>query len=194
MKTSAFFALVVAAVGTLAASVALEEARDAPVEKRANCGSTITPIYRAYSASVQDHFYTTKASDATGASGYTTEGVAAAVFGTQQGDTLPLYRMYSSAAKDHFYTTDPVERDYFRTNNGYVLEGNAAFVYTTQICDSIPLYRLYAANVKDHLYTTSRYERDSALALGFLDQGIAAYVPGPGVINADIPWSTCNAH
>ncbi|KAJ7061176.1 hypothetical protein C8F01DRAFT_987642 [Mycena amicta] len=160
-------------------------------DKRANCGTVVSPLYRAYSSSAQDHFYSASGTEAANAGGFVIEGVAAAIFATQQGDSLPLYRMYSSAAKDHFYTADPVERDFYRTNNGYVLENTAAFVYTTPVCGAVPLYRLYAASVKDHFYTTSVSERARTIALGFADEGIVAYVPGPGVTAQDSPQSAC---
>lgn len=102
--------------------------------------------------------------------------------------------------------TDPVERDFFTANNGYTWEGTVALVYTSQICGSMPLYRLYAVNAVDHFYTSkfwhstrrhkfhwntytcvlaSATERAAALALGFVDQGIVAYVPEKGIVTGD---------
>ena len=42
--------------------------------------------------------------------------------------------------------------------------------------NGVPLYQLYASGSTDHFYTTSASERDYAKSLGFVDQGIAAYV------------------
>ncbi|KAF7351969.1 hypothetical protein MVEN_01159000 [Mycena venus] len=199
LKMMCFFALLVAATAVTVGAVSV--ARD-------TCGTSVVPLYRMYNGAAFDHFYTTSASEVITAvenDGYVLEGVSAAVFPTQQGTTLPLYRLYSAGAHDHFYTsvanrdsapavaftdemnhrTNPVERDFFTTNNGYKWEGTAALVYTTQICGSVPLYRLYAASHVDHFYTTSATERASALALGFIDEGIVAYVPAKGIVTGD---------
>ncbi|KAJ7176222.1 hypothetical protein C8R43DRAFT_555976 [Mycena crocata] len=177
MKT--FFALMIAAVGATANTMPI--ARD-------TCGTSIVPLYRMYNGGTFDHFYTTKTSEvisSVSTGGYVLEGVSAAAFPTQQGTTLPLYRLWSSGAHDHFYTTNPVERDLFATNKGYTMEGTVALVYTTQICGSVPLYRLFAVDRVDHFYTTSATERTAALALGFVDEGIVAYVPAKGVVTGD---------
>ncbi|KAJ6532868.1 hypothetical protein DFH09DRAFT_1370136 [Mycena vulgaris] len=187
----AFFALLIATVSAGAVSVA-----------RDTCGTTIDPLYRLYNSANFDHFYTYFTSpllvsrhvrttpaeviSSVSTGGLVLEGVAAATFPTQQGTTLPLYQLYNSAALDHFYTTSTAEHDAFIANNGYALEGTVAFVYTTQICGSVPLYRLHAVSHVDHFYTTSATERASALALGFVDQGIAGYVPGKGIIGGDV--------
>ncbi|KAJ7479479.1 hypothetical protein FB451DRAFT_161495 [Mycena latifolia] len=176
-----FFAVFTAVATVSASAVYVLQARD-------TCGSTIVPIYRLYNGDVFDHYYTTTPAQVISAvsnSGYVLEGVSAAVFPTQQGTTLPLYGLYNSASHDHFLTTDPVERDLFRTNKGYVLEGTVALVYTTQICGSVPLYRLFAVSQVDHFYTTSAEERAAALALGFVDEGIVAYVPAKGIVTGE---------
>ncbi|KAJ7885550.1 hypothetical protein B0H14DRAFT_3735970, partial [Mycena olivaceomarginata] len=165
-----FFSLLVAAAAVTASSISVV---------RDTCGTTIVPLYRLYHSTRVDHFYTTSTSELISSvtdNGYVLEGVSAAVFPTQQGTTLPLYRLYNSNAHDHFYTTDPVERDFFTANNGYTWEGTVVLIYTSQICGSMPLYRLYAVNAVDHFYTNSATERAAALALGFVDQGIVAYV------------------
>ncbi|KAK7018175.1 hypothetical protein R3P38DRAFT_1293997 [Favolaschia claudopus] len=169
-------------------AAALVVASPINIAERDECGNTIVPFYRLYNSATGDHFYTDVASEAVSTAskdGYVLEGVAAGVFFNQQGTTLPLYRLWSSGAHDHFYTTDPVERDFYTTNNGYKWEGTAALVYTSQICGSVPLYRLYATTVKDHFYTTSATERATALGLGFVDQGIAGYMPVRGVVSGE---------
>ncbi|KAF7343161.1 hypothetical protein MVEN_01746900 [Mycena venus] len=157
------------------------------------CGAVITPLYRTYSADNDDHFYTNDASELVfvpnTASTYTPQGVAAGVFATQQGASVPLFRMFSVNPWDHFYTTDEQEVEEFGLI-GYNLEGIAAYVYGDQICGSVPLFRLvHGVNVSgpgfgsDHFYT--RLERQVALATGYTDQGIAAYVPIPGVVDGN---------
>ncbi|THH12952.1 hypothetical protein EW146_g7219 [Bondarzewia mesenterica] len=144
--------------------------------------SSAIPLYRGYTPSGTDHFYTTNAAEMENAVdklGFTSEGDAAYVFGSHSSytSTIPLYRMYSSSAVDHFYTTSASERDNAVNNLGYSDEGIAAFVYSSNICGSIPLYRVYSPGATDHFYTTSASERDNAVVnLGYNDEGVAAYV------------------
>ncbi|KDQ56738.1 hypothetical protein JAAARDRAFT_36229 [Jaapia argillacea MUCL 33604] len=89
------------------------------------------PLYRLYSSSHPDHFYTTDAHErdlAIKDLGYTSEGIACYVYRRQECDTIPLYRTYSSSATDHFYTTDEAERDRAVAELGYTNEGIAAYV------------------------------------------------------------------
>lgn len=139
------------------------------------------PLYRGYSPSGSDHFYTTDAAEMETAigNGYTFEGDAADVFGSLPPltVTVPLFRMFSSSIVDHFYTTSASERDNAVDNLRYTNEGIAAYVYSSNICSSIPLYRMYSGGATDHFYTTSAPERDNAVNnLGYTDEGDAAYV------------------
>ena len=140
------------------------------------------PLYRGYSGSGTDHFYTTNGPEmenAVSKLGYAYEGEPGYVFGSYSSytDTIPLYRMYSGSAVDHFYTTSASERDNAVEHLGYSDEGIAAYVYATDICGAIPLYRTYSPGATDHFYTTSESERNNAVAhLGYNDEGIAAYV------------------
>ena len=89
------------------------------------------PLYRLYSHSAADHFYTTSASERDNAAqnlSYREEGVTAYVYETQLCGTVPLYRMYSPSVTDHFYTTDTTEADNAVNNLGYRYEGITAYV------------------------------------------------------------------
>ncbi|KAI1798282.1 hypothetical protein LXA43DRAFT_1088404 [Ganoderma leucocontextum] len=90
------------------------------------------PLYRMWSPTRQDHFYTASAAQRDNAvqkHGYTDEGVAAYVYGTQLCGSVPLYRTFDPVAYDHFYTANETEKFDFIDNRGYVDEGTAAFVF-----------------------------------------------------------------
>lgn len=143
--------------------------------------SSFTPLYRAYSASAIDHFYTTSASElntAVSSLGYTFEGVTGNVLVSQSAITAsePLYRLYSGGATDHFYTTSAAELSTAVGSNGYTFEGVPGWIYPSQVCGSIPLFRTYDAQGTDHFYTTSQAEYESVVAGGFADEGVVGYV------------------
>lgn len=90
------------------------------------------PLYRTYSTSGTDHFYTTNAAERDSAIanlGYSDEGITAYVYPSALCGTVPLFRTYSPGDIDHFYTTNAAERDNAVKNLGYVDEGIAAYVY-----------------------------------------------------------------
>ena len=89
------------------------------------------PLYRAYSPSATDHFYTTNEAERDNAVnnlGYSAEGIAAYIFPSATCSSVPLYRMYSPSATDHFYTTNAAERQNAIANLGYSDEGIAGYV------------------------------------------------------------------
>ncbi|KAJ7458884.1 hypothetical protein FB451DRAFT_1046486, partial [Mycena latifolia] len=148
------------------------------------CGSTVVPFWRSFSSGAVDHFYTTNATerDEFIAAGYTLEGTAAWVYTDGICGSHPLFRLFNPEQADHFYTStiNADERDSFIAA-GYVFEGTAGFVYNRQICGSTPLFRVFNPVDVDHFYTTSPLERDASLENGYVDQGVAAYVPVAGV-------------
>jgi hypothetical protein len=80
----------------------------------ANPAPDTTPLYRLYSARVNDHFYTTSAAERDGAIqnvGYVDEGVACHVFANPAPNTTPLFRTWRPPTGDHFYTTSADERN-----------------------------------------------------------------------------------
>ncbi|KAF7367038.1 hypothetical protein MSAN_00963000 [Mycena sanguinolenta] len=173
----------------------------------AQCPSypTITPLFRTYSAVDNDHFYTSIPSEVIAAANeggqYSLEGVAASIFPTQITLSTPLFRLFKGAVTDHAYTTSAVEVDTLEAE-GYVLEVEIpGYVYTTQICNSVPLYGLFSVSGQDHFMTSSvilnstyffganydmssasTSERAAAIAGGYTDQGIVAYVPARGSV------------
>jgi hypothetical protein len=132
----------------------------------ANPTPATTPLYRVYSAGVDDHFYTTSAAERDGAIqnlGYVDEGVACHVFANPAPDTTPLYRLYSARVNDHFYTTSAAERDGAIQNVGYVDEGVACHVFANPAPNTTPLFRTWRPPTGDHFYTTSADERNTAV-------------------------------
>ncbi|SJL11412.1 uncharacterized protein ARMOST_14815 [Armillaria ostoyae] len=134
------------------------------------------PLHRAFNKEHSDHFYTTKA---TVASGWKLEGDAARIYDFQAPDTVLFYRMYSPTAVDHFYTTDEAQRNNAINNLGFNDEGIAGYIYpsTSQLCGSVPFYRMYQPTTHDHFYTTNAAERDNAIKNGgYQEEHIAGYV------------------
>ena len=104
-----------------------------------NIAGTV-PLYRYYSSSAVDHFYTTNANEIgvttaglTGNHGYTSEGVLGYCFDTYQPDTVPLYKYYQPEIEDHFYTTITGEIGTGTAGQtgsyGYVSGGIQCYVY-----------------------------------------------------------------
>lgn len=131
-----------------------------------------TGVHRSVSATTGEHFYTTSASEAA-CCGFSVEVYDYYfVYGSSAGGLVPWYRCYLSSGF-HFYTQSAA----CEGSPGAVLEGTMGYVATGPgVCGSIPLYRLVQGN--DHFFTTSAAERDYAVSVGYLDEGIGAYVWG----------------
>ncbi|OAA58728.1 Glycoside hydrolase, family 25 [Cordyceps fumosorosea ARSEF 2679] len=145
----------------------------------------IVELWRAYSGSAGDHFYTTDYSEYNNAVtrlGYSAEGVAAKIYSYQVPNSIPLYRTWSPGASDHFYTTSAPERDNAVQHLGYVDEGITGYVFATDKVGGLParlveFYRAYSPGQRDHFYTTSGPEVDNAVRnLGYTYEGVACYV------------------
>lgn len=136
-------------------------------------------LLRFVNAANGDHFYTTSAPEGAGAVatyGYTDEGVACEVFPAQSAGRVAVYRLNSAGLGDHFYTIDLAERDNAIQHLGYVSEGIACYAPTAaapQTADSTNLHRLVNPSNGDHFYTTDDAERDSAIGMGYRDEGEA---------------------
>lgn len=64
------------------------------------------PLYRFFSRSRHEHFYSVDPNDATAAD-YEPEGILGFVAAQAVPGTEPLYRWWNASYSDHFYTTDP---------------------------------------------------------------------------------------
>jgi len=157
-------------IGTAQAEASLDEEVDPEL---------IATVYRLYSGSQGDHFYTTSQSERNNAIenlGYQDEGIEWIAFDEQRRGTTAVYRLYSSEQGDHFYTTSASERDNAANNLGYRKEGVLCYVYDRNRGFNDPVYRLYSGSQGDHFYTTSSSERDNAVRnLGYRDEGVLGY-------------------
>jgi len=149
----------------------------------AECGDprNTLPLFRAWSARLKDHFYTTNETEmnnSISSLGYTYEGITGYILPIKEITTVPLYRLYQACQYDHFYTVDKAEADNAVNKYGYTAEGIAGYVYPPQnsTCGGVPLYRLYSVTAADHFYTTSETERDNASKGNYTQEGIAAYI------------------
>jgi hypothetical protein len=149
------------------------------------------PVYRYYSASVHDHFYTTNAAEIgtthhgqTGANGYTSEGVLGYALNSSHG-IVPVHRYFHAGHHDHFYTTNGAEigtTTHGQTGNaGYTSEGIAFYMFSHPTHGLQPVYRYNSAGQHDHFYTTNAAEIGTTTpgqtgANGYTSEGILGYV------------------
>jgi hypothetical protein len=140
-------------------------------------------LYRAWQATIEDHFYTTDGAEYDRAAkeyGYTKEGVAGHIFPDAQLGTAPLFRLWNAKIGDHFYTMSAEERDRAVKELGYTYEGIAGYIYTPAsgpFCGSEPFYRLWNGPMNDHFYTVSEEERIGAIVkFKYADEGVVGWV------------------
>lgn len=70
--------------------------------------------------------------------------------------------------------------------NGWKSDGIACWTSPAQIPGTVPLYRMYKPSASDHFYVSTKSERDSAVGLGYSQEGIVGYVY-PKNINPPVP-------
>ena len=88
------------------------------------------PLYRAFSPTVIEHYYTTsqeKMDNAITRWGFDDQGTAAYVYATQVCGSIPLYSAWNEQEFDTLYTTNKTELDN-ALQNGYVDEGITCYV------------------------------------------------------------------
>lgn len=132
------------------------------------------PVYRYYNSGNGDHFYTTSLPEGLKATGTIPETSGfKAYLSPKTGASVAVHRFYNSDNGDHFYTTNKGEGD---GAGGYKYEGIAFYAEPAQSDGTIPLYRLYNPGNGDHFYTASSQEQQTAVAGGYVAEGIACYV------------------
>ncbi len=140
---------------------------------------TVT-VYRMYSPSATDHFYTTSLNEYNYAAanyGYSQEGALGYFPSSDIDGTIPLYRMYSPTAKDHFYTTNYNEYSTGAVKSGYQQEGIFSYIYPNIVDGTGMLYRMYSPTSTDHFYTSNFNEYStSAVKCGYNQEGYLGYV------------------
>ncbi|MDD3344389.1 MAG: MAC/perforin domain-containing protein [Sulfurospirillaceae bacterium] len=161
----------------------LTEAMDDYLRKNEFKVDLLKPLYRYYSASFDDHFYTTNANELHyGNANYMCEKVECMIYGTQVEGTVPLYGYYN-ALGDHFYTTNWNELQ--NGKGGYSYEGITGFVFDSNVSDKklVPLYRCCFTTITkkktklNHFYTLDKSEFHNGNNCS--DEGIACYVYKP---------------
>jgi len=158
----------------------------------------IQPVYRMYSPSQTDHFYTTnyyEYSTIAPTYGYLKEGTLGNIYGSSQAGTIPIYRMYHPGQTDHFYTTNYNEYNTIAPTYGYLKEGTLGNIYGNFQTGTVPLYRMYNPSQTDHFYTTNYYEYDTiAPTYGYIKEGILGYIQPDGLAKGDgLPQMPANA-
>jgi hypothetical protein len=127
-------------------------------------------IHRSVQGATGEHFYTASIPEAQ-CCGFILE--AANFYYLYAGPHAGLaafYRCYTPGGF-HFYTQDP------GCEGVPVNEGILGYIATAEgTAGSVPLYRLYLAGNGDHFYTTSATERDTAVASGYVNEGVAGFV------------------
>ncbi len=112
-----------------------------------------TALFRYWSPSAGDHFYTTDWNElGGGASGWGYEWAQAYVLPFQAPGTIPLYRYWNGSGADHFYTTDWNELGW--GNYGWSFERIQGYVPSASAGDTANLYRYWNGSIVDHFYTT----------------------------------------
>ena len=128
-------------------------------------------LYRYYSPSRTDHYYTTDFSKfGNGAHGWKYEGVQCKIFNAKIENTIPLYRYWSATLTDTYLTTDFSEHG--NGNAVYVFDGIAGYVYPKEYSRTRPLYKLKYKNGGDTFYTCNKNEASNQYDL----VGIVGYV------------------
>lgn len=123
-------------------------------------------VHRSYNSSSGEHFYTTNLAEAQSA-GFTLEAQNYYdVYAASHPGLVAFYRCLK-ANGFHFYTTSA-------TCEGQTVEGVMGYVSSSDADETTALFRLFSNG--DHFYTTSAAERDSAVASGYVYEGVACYV------------------
>ncbi|EJD47812.1 hypothetical protein AURDEDRAFT_163268 [Auricularia subglabra TFB-10046 SS5] len=149
------------------------------------CDYPLITLYRAYSYSIKDNFYTTDHDEldtAIHVGKYTRQPDAGRVLANDStiDGAIPLYRLWNPRVLDHFYTISKVERDNVAGNGGWVYEGVVAKVLAGPACGTLPLYRTFQGSNYDHFYTTNASDEANAITkLGYVFESVAGYIwPG----------------
>ena len=131
-------------------------------------------VFRWWSVTAADHFYTTEASGERAVPcGYMYEGVRFQTLREGSSGSVPLFRWYSAARTEHFYTTDPDgER---AADAGYRAEGILGYVATSERPGTVALHRWWNPSCFDHFYTTDP-GGELAPQLGYEYEGVVGHV------------------
>lgn len=131
------------------------------------------PVYRAYNAAIDDHFYTSSEAEYGNLTeGYAQEGVA--FHGADKGEVV--YRLCNPNSGQHHYTVDYDEAKR-RVDEGWHAE-TVTFASARNVMPVRPVYRVYNPNTGAHHFTADIAERDHLVEVGWNDEGIGWYAVG----------------
>lgn len=139
-------------------------------------------VYRLRHAAIGAYLFTIFPSERDSAQasfGYLYEGICCKWYGATAADgRTPLYRLFSASAGEYFFTIYASERDSAVANFGYIYEGVAAYAHPGAAAPApTEWHRLRFGN--KHFYTAYAAERDAAVAIGYIYEGVSAFLPPP---------------
>ncbi|KAF8870427.1 hypothetical protein CPB84DRAFT_1968115 [Gymnopilus junonius] len=95
-------------------------------------------------------------------------------WGGPQEFVFPLYVFFNPTTADNLYVLS--SDGTVPSVSGTIPAGIVAYVYATQVCGSVPLFSVAQEGVGDHWYTTSNAERDALTSVGWVSEGVIAFV------------------
>jgi uncharacterized repeat protein (TIGR02543 family) len=162
------------------------------------------PVYRFWSPSSDDHFYTASETEREKVSNPTygdwvAESIAyfALPYGSDP-NTVPVYRFWAPAIASHFYTISESEKNKLveRFSDIWKFEGVYFYAYPAdnKPADAVPVHRFWSDVLKDHFYTTSDPEKDKVINMDpelWIYEGIAWYAYAPWPYTKVLDTKTC---
>jgi hypothetical protein len=128
-------------------------------------------VYRYYHHGNGEHFNSLSPTEGL-AYGYSFEGLAYILQGTQLPGTIPLFRCWYPQRGKHFVSTDGgCEGAY-----GAINEGTYGYAYSSQVAGTVPLYRFYLWMNGDSMATTNFNE---GAHNGYSYEGTLGFVTPP---------------
>lgn len=120
--------------------------------------------------------FTKSALNVGGIADYTYVGDAFYAFQTQETGTVPLWFFSKLQGDDFMIATGNADGSTPSPPAGFAVSFVLGYAYPSQICDSVPLFVVYDSTTTDHYFTIDPREKQGFLAVGYVDQGIVAYV------------------
>ncbi len=129
-------------------------------------------IYRCYSASSGDHYYTPAAGLCESRGDTPEPGGDFFLYTAAVPGTVDFWQCRHSSGTDHFYTTSAT----CEGGADWVNEESIGLIASSALCGAVPLYRMYSAGSSDHFYTTGLSEVAFAETLGYVREHDSGYV------------------
>jgi hypothetical protein len=149
------------------------------------------PVYRFWSESLGQHFYTISGSERDKLVGqfshvWRLEGIAYyAYFRKSETNLVPVYRFWSDSLKSHVWTASESEKNKLIREQSKIwqYEGIVFYAYPARLqpFGSLPVYRFWCAELDQHFYTADENEKNKLLvnyAGLWVYEGVAWYVFG----------------